>query len=351
MNAPPVRNITRSACCGASGLTRQLLAFSRKEVIEPRVLDIDALVQDMSKMLQRLIGEDIHLETRLAADLGRVKADPGQLEQALLNLVVNARDAMPEGGRLVIATENAEAGHGTGRHVGPLQAGPCVCLSVTDTGTGMDQQTIEHLFEPFFTTKPVGKGTGLGLSTVRGIVEQCGGAVEVDSEPGRGTRISLCLPLTDEEAQLAPVLLPAPVSAGGETILLVEDDPLVRGLFSHYLTEHAYEVLEADSMAEALEVSKSHAGPIPLLVTDVVLPGRSGADLATRLAAERKELQVLYVSGDTDSVSHAEIVRNHAAYLQKPVTRAAFLDKVRQLLVARLTASPSAHGTPASTSG
>lgn len=323
----------------ATGLTRQLLAFSRKQVIAPRVLEVDALVQDMGKMLRRLIGENIYLEMQLGADLGRVKADPGQFEQALLNLVVNARDAMPDGGRLIITTEISEFTPGTVRRVGPLRQGPCLRLSVTDTGPGMDEHTLEHLFEPFFTTKARGKGTGLGLSTVYAIIEQCGGAVEVECAPAHGTRVSLCLPLTMEPLQIADTQRRAPSSSIGETVLLVEDDPLVRGLFRQYLTERGYHVLEAGSMAEALAVSASHPGPVDLLVTDVILPGPSGVELARALARERNDMPVLFVSGYTDSASHAEIVRNHAAYLQKPVARTVFLDKVRQLLDARRPAA------------
>ena len=316
----------------AVGLTRQLLAFSRKQVVEPRILDLNALMLDMGKMLTRVIGEDVTLVLQPGGDVGRIYADPGQIEQALLNLVVNARDAMAEGGKLLIATGNCNLQPGVGRRFGALHEGPCVCLTVSDTGTGMDEAVLAHLFEPFFTTKAHGKGTGLGLSTVYGVMQQVGGSIEVDSQPGHGTRFHLYFPCVEGDLPSPLSVAKASAAVGHETVLLVEDEPLVRGLFRQYLSERAYIVLEAGNAAEALAIAAAHGGRIDLLVTDVVIPGMSGVQLAARLQTTQPGLLVLYVSGYADSASHAEIVRNQAAYLQKPVAREALLAKVRQLL-------------------
>jgi signal transduction histidine kinase/ActR/RegA family two-component response regulator len=317
----------------AAGLTRQLLAFSRKQVLEPRVIDLNRIVDEAGKMLRRLIGEDVEVVTRLEDRLPKVKVDPGQAEQILVNLAVNARDAMPRGGRLTIATAAVEIDAGYARSHLEVEPGRHVRITVSDTGEGMDAATAARVFEPFFTTKAKGKGTGLGLATVYGIVKQSGGSIEVSSQPGKGTSFEIYLPTAGvEAAELAP---PAPVPAldGAETLLLVEDDPQVRALSRLALSMHGYAVLEAGNGEEAVRLSDGHAGPIHLLVTDVVMPRMGGRQLAEALRARRPSMKVLFLSGYTDDammrhgISHAEV-----AFLPKPFTPAALAAKVREAL-------------------
>jgi len=323
----------------ASSLTRQLLAFSRKQMVQPRVVDLNEVVRGMETMLSRLIGEDIALATGLDPTAGCVRADPAQLEQMIVNLVVNARDAMPLGGRLTLETSYVRLDEGFARqHVG-LRPGPHVRLVVRDTGVGMDGLIKAHLFEPFFTTKGPGKGTGLGLATVYGIVTQSGGAIRVESEPGQGATFTIEFPRVD-----APADLPGdPGGAGAaphgsETVLLVEDEPEVRGLARDILHQQGYTVLEAADGDEALRIGREHGGPIHLLVTDVVMPQMGGRELADRLRAGRHETKVVYVSGYTDDATlHQGVSQTGMAFLPKPFTAAALAHKVRQVLDATPT--------------
>ena len=319
----------------ATALTQQLLAFSRKQVLQPKVLDLNAVVTEVEKMLRRLIGEDIELATTLDPALGPVKADPGQIEQIILNLAVNARDAMPQGGRLTLKTANVTLDQAYVRqHLGATP-GPYVLLAVSDTGVGMDAETRSHIFEPFFTTKGVGKGTGLGLSTVYGIVKQSGGTIWVESAPGRGTTFEIYLPLVEEGAasgELHPAL-PAPTPGGSETILVVEDEMSVRKLAAEFLGSNGYRVLEAQDGGEALQVCEEHRAPIHLLMTDVVMPGMSGRELAVRLTGARPEMKVIYVSGYTDDAIVQHGVREEGTvFLQKPFSLDALARTVREAL-------------------
>jgi signal transduction histidine kinase/ActR/RegA family two-component response regulator len=318
----------------AADLTRQLLAFSRKQVLEPVVLDLAAVTTDMKDMLGRLIGEDIALLTNPTPGLGRVKADRGQIEQVIMNLAVNARDAMPQGGRLIVETANIDLDDEyVRRHVG-ARPGPHVMLAVSDTGTGIPHEIQSQIFEPFFTTKEQGKGTGLGLATVYGIVKQSGGYIEVDSEPGQGTTFRVYLPRLD--AGPAPVdrsARPAAAAGGTETILLVEDEEGVRELARDILRASGYTVLEARNGPEALLLCERHQGPLEMLLTDVVMPRMSGRELAERLAPLRPDLSVLYMSGYTDdAVIRHGVLGAGTAFLQKPFTPAALVLRVRETL-------------------
>jgi two-component system, cell cycle sensor histidine kinase and response regulator CckA len=316
----------------AAALTRQLLAFSRRQVLQPKVLDLNAVVANMENMLRRLIGEDVELVTVLGRNLGAVKADPGQLEQVIVNLVVNARDAMPQGGWLTIETARSESPEEAG---GYRPTVGWVVLTVMDTGVGMDAETQAHLFEPFYTTKEAGKGTGLGLSTVYGIVTQSGGRIRVESAPGKGTTFRVYLPRAEQELPGAagrPRLFVMP-GRGTETVLLVEDEEAVRSLTSEILRMNGYRVLEAGDGEEALLLSGRHEGPIALLLTDVVMPRLSGFDLAGRLRALRPGLKVLYMSGHTDIADiPPEGPASGAAYIQKPFSPAVLARTVRELL-------------------
>jgi signal transduction histidine kinase len=318
----------------AADLTRQLLAFSRKQVLEAVVLDLNAVTTDMKDLLGRLIGEDIALVTTPSPDLGRVKADRGQIEQVIMNLAVNARDAMPQGGHLILETENVDLdAEYVRRHVG-ARPGPHVMLAVSDSGVGIPREIQPHIFEPFFTTKEQGKGTGLGLATVYGIVKQSGGYLEVDSEPGRGTTFRIYLPRVDATAPAAErSTRPAAADGGTETILLVEDEEGVRELARDILRASGYTVIEARNGAEALLLCERHQGPLDLLLTDVVMPRMSGRELAERLAPLRPDLSVLYMSGYTDdAVIRHGVLGAGTAFLQKPFTPSALISRVRETL-------------------
>jgi PAS domain S-box-containing protein len=318
----------------ASSLTRQLLAFSRKQVLQPKVLDLNAVVTNVAQMLQRLIGEDLQLVLSLNAALRQVKADPGQLEQVLMNLVVNARDAMPTGGKVIVETANVElSGEYASRHRA-VQSGAYVMLAVSDNGHGIDLETQKHIFEPFFTTKELGKGTGLGLSTVYGIVKQSGGNIWVYSEPGHGTTFKIYLPRVNEAIKLEKDC-PAHTSLpkGSETILLVEDELMVRNIARETLEMNGYKVLEAANGSEALSISGPYGETIDLLLTDVVMPGMSGKELAGLLSSSRPETKVLYMSGYTeDAIVHHGVLEEGILFLEKPFVPDALALKVREVL-------------------
>lgn len=318
----------------AAGLTRQILAFSRQQVLEMKSLDLNRVVIDFEPMLKRLIGEDVALYTRLSAGLPPVRADKGQLEQALLNLVVNARDAMPNGGTLIIDTGLAMLDESyTASHT-EVQPGPHVMLSVSDTGHGMDAETREHIFEPFFTTKPTGRGSGLGLAMVFGIVRQHQGTIWVYSEPGRGATFKIYLPLAETPACPPAAKPPRPRPAGAtETVLLVEDDGSVRKLVGDVLRSHGYRVLATGDAEAGLALAAVHPGPIHLLLTDVILPGKNGRELYQGLAGQRPGLKVLYISGYTGEViAHHHVLDDGVDFLQKLFTVDDLLYKIRTVL-------------------
>jgi PAS domain S-box-containing protein len=314
----------------ATSLTRQLLAFSRRQILDPHVLDLRESVKSIEPMLRRLIGEDITFTVRAAAAVGRIKADPGQIEQVVMNLALNARDAMPRGGTLLIDVADVMMEKSAGN--GQLPSGPCVRLAVSDTGDGMTPETQARIFEPFFTTKLLGQGTGLGLSTVYGIVTQSGGHVVVDSVVGRGTTFSVYLPRVDDPAELV-VAPQAPASTRGtETILVVEDEEAVRDLVQKALRRYGYEVLVAATPREALEIA-SRAGRIHLLISDMVLPQMSGREMAGRMLQIQHGMHVLYMSGYTDhAILDGGILERGMSFLQKPFTPPALAHKVREVL-------------------
>ncbi len=323
----------RSAAARATALTRQLLAFSRKQMLQPRVLDLNLVVSNIEKVMHRLIGEHIDLSTRLAAKLGRIKADPGQLEQVLLNLAVNARDAMAKGGRLEIETSNRDFAENDPTRPEVLEPGAYVQLTVRDNGTGMDKITADLCFEPFFTTKPPGMGTGLGLSTVYGIIQQSGGHVEVDSGLGRGSEFRVFMPRVEDPIDTDSGKVFEGSGKGTETILLVEDEELVRKMIRMILKTNGYDVLVASDPEEALRLAAEHGGTIHLMLTDVVMPKMNGEELARQLCPQRPDMKVLYMSGYTD---HA-LVRDGAiaadiAFLQKPFKPHTLAKKVREVL-------------------
>jgi len=318
----------------ATSLTRQLLAFGRRQVLQPQVLDLNSLVINMDKMLRRLIGEDIQLVTVLDQELWSVKVDPGMIEQVIMNLAVNSRDAMPNGGKLTIETANIIHDENyASRHIS-MKPGYYVMVAVSDNGCGMDKETQSHLFEPFFTTKEKGKGTGLGLSTVYGIIKQSGGNIWVYSEPSQGTTFKIYLPRVEKTATVYKPKASSPPAPGGtETILLVEDEEAVRTMVSKILRNKGYTVLEAAHSEEAFEISERHEGPIHLMVTDVIMPQMSGPELAERLAPRLPEMKVLYMSGYPDNtiVQHG-VLEPGTAFLQKPFTLNALESKVREVL-------------------
>lgn len=317
----------------AAGLTHQLLAFSRQLVLAPKVLDLNLIVRDTEKMLGRLIGENIKLTSTLHPTLSRVKVDPGQIGQVIMNLAVNARDAMPGGGTLTIETSNVDVDQTFEQLRPEFNPGRYVLLAVSDTGCGMDEATRAHIFEPFFTTKAPGHGTGLGLATVYGIVKQSGGYVYVDSEPGVGTTFKIYLPAVEEGLSLDQPACASAKPMGTETLLLVEDEDAVRTFVRNALQMYGYTVLEARSGEEALRIYRQHEGRIHLLVTDVVMPEMTGRQLAEGLAKSKPRLKVLYLSGYTpDTVVRHGVLENETAFLQKPFTPLALAQKVREAL-------------------
>jgi CheY-like chemotaxis protein/two-component sensor histidine kinase len=336
---PVLRDLEEVAKAGdrAANLTRQLLAFSRQQVLEPRVLDLNEVIEDVEKMLRRLLGADVELRFRPAQDLGRVRADAGQIEQVLLNLIVNARDAMPDGGRISVETENAEI-----NGAAELPSGPYVLLTVTDTGCGMDAKTASRIFEPFFTTKEVGRGTGLGLSTVHGIVKQSGGHIAVQSEPGQGTTFRIHFPRVSatQEVSQSTASQAAP-ARGTEAILVVDDDTSLRGLVSEILRLHGYTVIEASDGETALTMLENNGSVIDAVVTDVVMPNVNGRELVRRATKMRPNLPMLLMSGYVGDNVEAlgSLLGPRVAFIQKPFNPGALLEKLRDVL------SGSAAGT------
>jgi len=349
----------------AASLTRQLLAFSRRQVLQPVVLDLNVTVSNMDQMLRRLIGDDIEVVSVRRPGIGGVKADPTQIEQVLMNLACNARQAMPHGGKITIETANVDLDEAYASQHPTTKPGPYVMLSVSDTGVGMNQETQDHIFEPFFTTKerdydvptgggapaeqcrPSGKGTGLGLSTVYGIVKQSGGHIWVYSEPGHGTTFNIYLPRLEGETEFSKQVKPKkPTSlhGGSETILLVEDSAPLRQLTRVLLETCGYTVLDSGDPLEAIRIAERYKGPMPLLITDVVMPGISGSILAQRLTASRPEMRVLYTSGYADdSMIHGGLLEPGCILLEKPFTRDALVRKVRELLDSRGQIIPPAR--------
>lgn len=321
----------------AASLTRQLLAFSRKQVLQPKVLDLNSIVPDIQRMLRRMIGENIELRTTLQRDLGNIKADPNQIEQVIMNLVINARDAMPSGGKLSIETANVYLDENYARHHASVIPGPYVMLAVSDSGTGIDEETQRHIFEPFFTTKALGKGTGLGLSTVYGIVKQSGGNIWVYSEIGKGTTFKIYLPRVDQAADHYKPAAACELPKGAETILLVEDADLVRKLAREVLESSGYRLLEASQAKIALQICQEHKERIHLLLTDVVMPEMSGRELANRLVSLHPEMSVLYMSGYTeDTIVHHGVLEEGINFIQKPFSPDALALKVRAVLELRI---------------
>jgi PAS domain S-box-containing protein len=326
----------RAASQRAAALTQQLLAFSRKQILAPKVLNVHTVVTDLEKILRRVIGEDIELRTSSTADLWLIKADRSQVEQVIMNLAVNARDAMPTGGRLTIETANVEFDMSISNPPTVLAPGKYVMLAVSDNGCGMDEKVQAHIFEPFFTTKEKGKGTGLGLATVYGVVKQSGGYIWVYSEAGRGTTFKIYLPRIEEEnVPSTRERLPSATATprGSEVILLAEDEKGVRELAREYLETSGYTVLVAEDGRAAIELASKHSGIIHLLMTDVVMPGIGGPEVAERIKILRPEIKVLYMSGYTDqAIMHQGVLQSGAILLQKPFTLAALASKLREIL-------------------
>jgi two-component system, cell cycle sensor histidine kinase and response regulator CckA len=317
----------------AADLTRQLLAFGRKQVLQPKILDLNAVVSNMQKMLPRVLGEDVELATTLEPLLGSVMADPGQVEQVLMNLAVNARDALPDGGRITIETRNADLDESYAATHAPARAGSYVMLAVNDTGTGMDAATQARIFEPFFTTKKAGQGTGLGLSTVYGIVKQSGGYVWVYSEVGVGTTFKIYFPRIDEAPEKTRAEGPRPLLGGTETVLLVEDEASFREMLTEVLGANGYSVLAARNGSEALQIAAAHTGPIELMISDVIMPGMTGPRIVDLVAQTRRDLKVLYISGYSDeAVIQHGLIGPRRSFLSKPFTPELLLRRVRESL-------------------
>jgi two-component system cell cycle sensor histidine kinase/response regulator CckA len=323
----------RRAAERAASLTRQLLVFSRQQLLEPKVLDLNELIREAAKMLQRVVGEELAINLQLEPELGAVRVDPGQMEQVLVNLASNARDAMPSGGQITIRTSNFELAEEEARERPGAQAGPHVEIAVSDTGIGMDAATLARAFEPFFTTKPNGKGSGLGLATVFGIAQQSGGYVWVASAAGEGSTFRFLLPraagLVSETQRTVETMADL---EGQETILLVEDDPQVLTVVRNILDRLGYEVLVAHNAGEAMLIAEKHAGDVHLLLTDVVMPYVSGPELGKRLMALRPGMRVLFVSGYSDeSLVPPELLASGLAFLQKPITPERLGKKLREV--------------------
>ncbi len=334
--APSAREMImeiHNAGTSAKGLTQSLLAFSRRQVLQPVFLNLNESVKRIDTMLGRLIGDHIELKSVLQDGLGTIKADPIQVEQVLMNLAINARDAMPMGGKIVVATSNVEIDEAYARQHPPIEIGRYVLLTVTDTGSGMDMETQSHIFEPFFTTKAPGRGTGLGLSTVFGIVKQSGGTISVYSETDKGTTFKIHFPRCDQAPAVSLPVKAKALRGGTETILLVDDASTLRKLTRLLLEDCGYKVLDSGDPAEALRIAGDHIGPLPLMITDVVMPGFSGSVLAERLAAIRPETKVLYTSGYADDeIVQLNVPGQYHAFLGKPFSRDALVAKVRDLL-------------------
>jgi signal transduction histidine kinase/ActR/RegA family two-component response regulator len=323
----------------AAALTSQLLAFSRRQMLQPKAVSLNLLVRDLNKMLKRLIGEDVELDTVLAPSLGTVQADPGQIEQVVMNLVVNARDAMPRGGNVTLSTANVDLDDAYAREHVYVRPGSYVMLAVSDTGTGIPEEIRSHIFEPFFTTKERARGTGLGLSTVYGIVKASGGSIEVESEMGRGSTFKIFLPRVRPDEEVESHVQPVDVTHGSESVLLVEDDAQVRTLARSILVRCGYKVLTAASGEEAVRICQQTADKFELMLTDVVMPGLSGREVAERVATCRPEMKVLYMSGYTDdAIVHHGVLETGIALLQKPFTPNSLAAKVREVLDTRATA-------------
>lgn len=324
----------KQATENAASLTRQLLAYSLQQVLEPQVLDLNTVVQKIELLLQRLIGDDVQIQSKLDPKIGRVRADPGQLEQVIMNLAINARDAMPNGGKLFLETSNIDADEAYVKQHSTVTPGPYVMLSVSDSGAGMDSSMLDRIFEPFFTTKERGKGTGLGLSTVYGIVKQSGGYIWVYSELGMGTVFKIYLPRTAESAaaSVAPGI-EARVARGCETVLVVEDQALLRKVVVSMLEQDGYKVLSAQDPQQGLELARAHKGAIDLLISDVIMPGMNGRAFAEQLNLTRPGTKVLFVSGYTENiVSHHGQLEVGSGFLQKPFTYELLGRKVREIL-------------------
>ena len=327
--------LIRKAGEQAAALTRQLLAFSRKQILQPKVIDLNALVVEMERLLRRVIGERFDLQSHPDAEIGRVKADPSQIEQVVLNLGVNARDAMPKGGRLIIRTTNVHLDQTTAPQISPdLKPGDYVMLAVTDTGAGMDEETKSHIFEPFFTTKGPGKGTGLGLATVYGIVRQTGGGISVESAPGKGSTFRIYLPQVSAPVDFTRShSAPVEKSANFETVLVVEDEDIVRELVCEVLEHQGYNVICARDGLEALNVADEFEGTIHLLVTDVIMPHMNGHELAEKLSSLRPDMKVLYVSGySANDIGDHGILDPRIELLQKPFTPQTLARKIRDVI-------------------
>jgi two-component system, cell cycle sensor histidine kinase and response regulator CckA len=323
-----------NAAARAAALVRQLLAFSRKQVLQPKTLDLNSIVVNLDKLLRRLMDDNIEMTTAVQENVGQVKADPAQIEQVIMNLVVNARDAMPQGGRILIETANVDLDSAYADDHATVKPGRYVMLAVSDTGVGMDRETVAHIFEPFYTTKESGRGTGLGLSTVYGIVKQSGGYIWVYSEPAKGSTFKVYLPRIEEPAEeMATPQLQLNSQRGSETILLVEDEEAVRDLIQTVLSEQGYDVIPSRDPQHALQIAETFTHEIHLLLTDVVMPGMGGRELATRVSTCRRGIRVLFMSGYTDNViTSGGMLEKGITFLQKPFSPAQLVQKVRDVL-------------------